>query len=159
MFSWSSLVKICMHAQLLQLCPTLCDPVDNSPPGSSVHKIIQARILEWVAMHTSKGSACKDRCRLRKTIKEQDTSHEMSGNFQILLIQVQGKFRIITKTGKIGGGGRMSIFHTTDRRESLINELLKLYGQFKIKAMERPAINIRIEWSLTIWSRIKIFCL
>ena len=39
----------------------------------------------------------------------------------------------------------MSIFHTTDRRESLINELLKLYGQFKIKAMERPAINIRIE--------------
>ena len=33
-----------------QLCPTLCDPMDCSPPGSSVHGILQARILEWVAM-------------------------------------------------------------------------------------------------------------
>ena len=32
-----------------QLCPTLCDPVDGSPPGSSVHGILQARIPEWVA--------------------------------------------------------------------------------------------------------------
>ena len=41
-----------MHvcAQLLQSCPTLCDPMDCSPPGSSVHGILQIRILEWVAM-------------------------------------------------------------------------------------------------------------
>ena len=32
-----------------QLCPTLCDPMDCSPPGSSVHGILQARILEWVS--------------------------------------------------------------------------------------------------------------
>ena len=37
--------------------PTLCDPVDCSPPGSSVHGILQARILEWVAMPYSRGSA------------------------------------------------------------------------------------------------------
>ena len=37
----------------IQLCPTLCDPVDHSPPGSSVHGILQARILEWVAMPSS----------------------------------------------------------------------------------------------------------
>ena len=36
---------ICMHAKSLQLCPTLCDPMDYSPPGSSVHGISQARIL------------------------------------------------------------------------------------------------------------------
>ena len=41
---------VCMHAQLLQSCPTLCDPMDCGPPGSSVHGILQARILEWVAM-------------------------------------------------------------------------------------------------------------
>ena len=35
-------------AKLLQLCPTLCDPMDCSPPGSSVHRILQARVLEWV---------------------------------------------------------------------------------------------------------------
>ena len=33
-----------------QSCPTLCDPMDCSPPGSSVHEILQARILEWVAI-------------------------------------------------------------------------------------------------------------
>ena len=40
---------ICV-AQLLQLCPTLCDPMDYNLPGFSVHGILQARILEWVAM-------------------------------------------------------------------------------------------------------------
>jgi len=44
----------CMHAKLLQSCPTLCDPIDGSPPGSSVHRILQARILEWVAVSFSK---------------------------------------------------------------------------------------------------------
>ena len=39
-----------MHAKLLQSCPTLCDPVVYSLPGSSVHAILQAGILEWVAM-------------------------------------------------------------------------------------------------------------
>ena len=38
-------------------CPTLCNPVDYNPPGSSVHGILQARILEWVAMPFSRGSS------------------------------------------------------------------------------------------------------
>ena len=41
------------HATSLQLCLTLCDPMDSSPPGSPVHGILQARILEWVAMPSS----------------------------------------------------------------------------------------------------------
>jgi len=45
-----------MDAKLLQLCPTLCNPVNCSLPGSSVHGILQARILEWVAMPSSRGS-------------------------------------------------------------------------------------------------------
>ena len=36
-------------AKSLQLCPTLCDPIDGSPPGSSIPGMLQARILEWVA--------------------------------------------------------------------------------------------------------------
>ena len=42
-----------MRAQSLQSCPTLCDPRDRSPPGSSVRGILQARILDWVAMPSS----------------------------------------------------------------------------------------------------------
>ena len=40
-------------AKLLQLCLTLCDPVDGSPPGSPVPGILQARTLEWVAISFS----------------------------------------------------------------------------------------------------------
>jgi len=40
-----------------QSCPTLWDPMDCSPPGSSVHGILQARILEWVAIPFSRGSS------------------------------------------------------------------------------------------------------
>ena len=39
-----------MRAKSLQSCPTLCDPIDCSLPGSSVREILQARILEWAAM-------------------------------------------------------------------------------------------------------------
>ena len=47
----------CMCGQSLQSCPTLCNPVDCSPPGFSVHGILQARILEWVAIPFSRGSS------------------------------------------------------------------------------------------------------
>ena len=45
-------------ARALQSCLTLCDPMDCSPPGSSVRGILQARILEWVAMPSTMGSSC-----------------------------------------------------------------------------------------------------
>jgi len=48
---WKSAV-LCWGAQS---CPVLCDPVDCSPPGSSVHGILQASILEWIAMPSSRG--------------------------------------------------------------------------------------------------------
>ena len=40
-----------------QSCPSLCDPLDCNPPGSSVHEILQIRTLEWVAISSSKGSS------------------------------------------------------------------------------------------------------
>ena len=46
-----------MHVQPLQSHLTLCDPMDFSPPGSSVHGIPQARILEWVSVSCSRGSS------------------------------------------------------------------------------------------------------
>ena len=48
---------ICMRALLLQPCLTRCDPMECSPPGSSVHGILQATILEWAAMPSSRGSS------------------------------------------------------------------------------------------------------
>ena len=59
---WLNLVKIyflnvseaCAYAQS---CPTLCYPMDCSPPGSSIHGILQARIPQWVAISSSRGSS------------------------------------------------------------------------------------------------------
>ena len=47
---------MCVHAQSLQSCPTLCDPTDCSPPSSSVHEILQARILAWAAITSFRAS-------------------------------------------------------------------------------------------------------
>ena len=46
-------------AKLLQSCLTLCDPIDGSPPGSPVPEILQARILEWVAISQLPGGPLK----------------------------------------------------------------------------------------------------
>ena len=46
-----------MKVLVAQSCPTLCDPTDCSPPDSSVHGILQGRILEWVAVPFSRGSS------------------------------------------------------------------------------------------------------
>ena len=52
-----SLVQPSVLAKLLQSCPTLCDPMHCSLPDSSVHWILQARTLEWVAVPYSRGSS------------------------------------------------------------------------------------------------------
>ena len=50
-------VCACMHVKSLQSCVTLCDSMDCSPPGSSVHGVLQVRILEWVVIPFSRGSS------------------------------------------------------------------------------------------------------
>ena len=47
----------CMCAKSLQSCPALCEPMKHSPLGSSIHGILQARVLEWVAVSFSRGSS------------------------------------------------------------------------------------------------------
>ena len=47
----------CVESEVAQSCPTLCNPIDCSLPGSSVHGIFQARVLEWGAISFSRGSS------------------------------------------------------------------------------------------------------
>ena len=54
--SWT-IKKAEIESEVAQSCPTLCDPMDCSPEGSSVHGVLQARILEWVAISFSRGSS------------------------------------------------------------------------------------------------------
>ena len=72
--SWHVQMLIVSHSTSIvvvlvaQPCPALCNPMDCSPSGSSVHGILQARILEWVAMPSSRGSSQpRDRTRVSGT--------------------------------------------------------------------------------------------
>ena len=56
---WASLMALWVkkESEVAQWCPILCNPMDCSLPGSSVHGIFQARVLEWVAISFSRGSS------------------------------------------------------------------------------------------------------
>ena len=56
-FTWNTIIKVKGESEVTQSCPTLCDLMDCSLPGSSVHGIFQARILEWVSIAFSRGSS------------------------------------------------------------------------------------------------------
>ena len=56
-------------AKSLQSCPTLCDPIDGSPPGSSVHGIPHARTLEWVAISSSNAWKWKVKVKLLSRVR------------------------------------------------------------------------------------------
>ena len=53
----SDWLAVCVRVKSLQSCPTLCNLMDCSLPGSAVHGILQAKVLEWVAMPSSRGSS------------------------------------------------------------------------------------------------------
>ena len=54
---WPKMQAAAPAAKSLKSCPTLCDPMDCSPEGSSIHEVLQARMLEWVAISFSKMQA------------------------------------------------------------------------------------------------------
>ena len=58
-----------MTAKSLQLCPTLCDPIDGSPPGSPIYGILQARTLEWVAISFSNAWKWKVKVKLLNHVR------------------------------------------------------------------------------------------
>ena len=55
MYKYQLAAAVTADAKLLQSCPTLCDPIDGSPPGFPIPGILQARTLEWVAISFSSG--------------------------------------------------------------------------------------------------------
>ena len=107
---------VCVHAKLLQSCLTLCDPMDCTPPDSSVYGILQARMLEWVAIPFSwRSSRPRDQTRVSciagglftvwATWEANDASWISSiHHFSLLLLQeeeiwqAQHEYLFLTKT-------------------------------------------------------------
>ena len=83
---------------VIQSCPTLCDPMYCSPPGSSAHGILQAKILEWVAISSCRvSSRCRDQTHVSGvsciagrffTIKPPGKPCGINGRIQIIISQI-----------------------------------------------------------------------
>ena len=69
---FTAIYKYTLKVLVVQSCPILCDPMDQSPPSSSVHGVLQARILEWVAIPSSRGASRPER-RTRVSCTETDS--------------------------------------------------------------------------------------
>ena len=136
-------VCACLRAELLQSCLTLCDPMNCSLPGSSVHGIPQARILEWVAISSSRGSSqLRDwthisyvSCIDRQAVYTSTTwgaqqlfvlSARSSVNLKLLKTKVCGRRKMV------GAGGKMDVCSRTG-----ISGLRQDRGKFKLKKNNR----------------------
>ena len=71
------LIHTAAAAKLLQSCPTLCDPIDSSAPGPSVPGILQARILEWVAISFSNACMLSHFSRVRLYVTLWTAAHQV----------------------------------------------------------------------------------
>ena len=80
------------ESEVAQSCLTLCDPMDCSPPGSSVHGILQARILEWVAISFSRGSSWPRDWTQVSTLRADALTSEPPGKL-LILEKTEGKRR------------------------------------------------------------------
>ena len=100
---YSKRLTACIHAKQLQLCLTLCNPMDDSPPGSCVQGILQAGILDWVAILSTQGLnprlLCFLHCQVsslslalpgnsRPTVREFNFSYEKSLMCTIFFLKV-----------------------------------------------------------------------
>ena len=78
-------------SEVTQSCPTLSDPMDCSLPGSSIHGIFQARVLEWVAISFSRGSSPpRDRTRVSRSLTRDQTQAHCIGSAESHPLDYQG---------------------------------------------------------------------
>ena len=122
-----------------QLCPTLCDSMDYSPSGSSVHGVLQARVLEWVAIPFSRGSSQpRDRtCLLHCRQIPYHLNHQ--GSFVLCFLYVLWPFSLAALQGVcsfqqfdydvcLGEGFCVSYLGVTEFRGSLLVAVFKSYS-------------------------------
>ena len=75
----NNIILAAATAKSLQSCPTLCDPIDGSPPGSVVPGVLQARILEWVAISFSSPVATAEFSKFAGILSAALSQHHLLG--------------------------------------------------------------------------------
>ena len=119
-------------AKSLQLCPTLCDPIDGSPPGSPIPGILQARTLEWVAIAFSG-------CRARSLRLCPTLCHSMDCNLPGSLVHGILQARILERVAVPSSQG---IFPTQRSNPSLLGLLHWQAGSLPLGQPEKPIFTL-----------------
>ena len=109
----SSKPKEKKESEVTQSCPTLCDPMDCSLPGSSVRRIFQARVLEWVAIAFSRGSPWpRDWTWLSHTVGRRFTVWATrEDHLNLITSQSTTAFRVRASTYKSGRAGTQLVYN------------------------------------------------
>ena len=127
-------------AKSLQLCPTLCDPIDGSPPGSPVPGILQARTLEWIAISSS--SAWKWKVKVKSLSRVRLLSTPWTAAYQappsmgFSRQEYWSGLPLPSPKNKLGS--RLRLFHTSKCLKSESN-LWTQRGKERVERMERAA--------------------
>ena len=83
-------LRVCMCVLVTQSCQTLCNPMDHSSPGSSVHGILQARILQWIPMPSSRSSSQpRDQTRVSHMAGRLVTSEPQGKSLRVHTLKLQ----------------------------------------------------------------------
>ena len=139
--------KVLVKVLAAQLCLTLCNPMDCSPPGSSVHGILQVRILEWVAIPFPRGS-----------------SHP---RYQNQVSCISGRFFTIWATRKDGRRSRKKKYRDTKRESDLpkvwhnwaINTLTNTFCLTGyLKGINVEKIDTHMLWTVKIQYKCNSYC-
>ena len=83
-------MKVKSESEVAQSCPTLSDPMDCSPPASSIHGVFQARVLEWGAIAFSMAESEEELKRLLMKVKEESEKFGLKLNVQKMKIMPSG---------------------------------------------------------------------
>ena len=133
---------LCVLCLVTQSCPTLCDPMDCNPPGFSVHGILQAGILESVAMPSSRGS-CLPRDSLPSEPPGKPKNSRVGG---LSLLQGSSRPRNRTENSCIAGG----FFTKWATREAPSNRNRPLFSS-SYRPWSGCQANIQISSAMFIW--------
>ena len=108
------------HAKSLQSCPTLCDPIDGSPPGSPVPGILQARTLEWVAISFSSAWRWKEKVKSLSLVSDSWRPHGLQPTRLLRPWDFPGK--------SAGAGCHCLLWHSVDSYYKILAIFLVLYS-------------------------------
>ena len=124
-------MKVKSESEVAQSCPTLSDPMDCSPPGSSIHGIFQARVLEWGAIafsaNQTNGLKKKKKKNQKTGLSKQEEAREKSQKISLDIICISALLSLQSAAPKSAADFGFTSLHKDMSQSISINQSLSLF--------------------------------